>query len=177
MNQELQSPVLYLNEHLAASTYPLPPIKDEFKEKKNKVIVKVGMLGDSGIGKTSLMVKYIEDKYDEDYIETLGVNFMEKTIELKNVKVTISIWDLGDHMHSIEFRHIQSSAEVWIYHVIHSQIWIPMKFLDIDGVECGADGCVAESTVFRLYGDRHLQGYYRLHYAPGDDVYTLYVWN
>merc|ERR1712154_266928 len=48
-----------------------------------------------GIGKTTLMVKYIEDKYDEDYIETLGVNFMEKTIELKNVNVTISIWDLG----------------------------------------------------------------------------------
>merc|ERR1712154_674167 len=48
-----------------------------------------------GIGKTTLMVKYIEDKYDEDYIETLGVNFMEKTIELKNVNLTISIWDLG----------------------------------------------------------------------------------
>merc|ERR1719385_337128 len=68
---------------------------DEFKEKKNQVIVKVGMLGDSGIGKTSLMVKYIEDKYDEDYIETLGVNFMEKKVGLNNVNVTISIWDLG----------------------------------------------------------------------------------
>jgi len=70
-------------------------IADEFKEKKHKVIVKVGMLGDSGIGKTSLMVKYIEDKYDEDYIETLGVNFMEKKVGLNNVDVTISIWDLG----------------------------------------------------------------------------------
>merc|ERR1712154_404772 len=74
-------------------------IQEEFKEienkKKNKVVVKVGMLGDSQIGKTWVMVKYIEDKYDEDYIETLGVNFMEKTIELKNVNVTISIWDLG----------------------------------------------------------------------------------
>jgi len=41
------------------------------------------------------MVKYIEDKYDEDYIETLGVNFMEKKVGLNNVDVTISIWDLG----------------------------------------------------------------------------------
>eukprot|EP01084_Bolivina_argentea_P261433 441779_1 len=70
-------------------------IQDEYKEKKNSVVVKVGMLGDSQIGKTTLMVKYIEDKFDEDYIETLGANFMEKTIELKNVNVTISIWDLG----------------------------------------------------------------------------------
>jgi len=55
----------------------------------------VGLLGDPQIGKTTLMVKYIEDRYDEDYIETLGVNFMEKTIHLKNVDVDISIWDLG----------------------------------------------------------------------------------
>ena len=30
------------------------------------------MVGDSQIGKTSLMVKYVEGKFDEDYIETLG---------------------------------------------------------------------------------------------------------
>ena len=33
---------------------------------KSKVIVKVGMLGDSQIGKTTLMVKYIENRYDEN---------------------------------------------------------------------------------------------------------------
>merc|ERR1711879_859324 len=56
---------------------------------------KVGMIGESQTGKTSLMVKYVEDRFDQDYIETLGVNFMEKTISLKNVNVTFSLWDLG----------------------------------------------------------------------------------
>jgi len=41
------------------------------------------------------MVKYIENKFDEEYIMTLGVNFMEKTITLRNTEVTFSIWDLG----------------------------------------------------------------------------------
>eukprot|EP00126_Sphaerothecum_destruens_P005309 Sdes_comp18691_c0_seq1m8976 len=36
------------------------------------VVVKVGMVGDSQIGKTSLMVKYVEGSFDEDYIQTLG---------------------------------------------------------------------------------------------------------
>lgn len=36
------------------------------------VVVKVGMVGDSAIGKTSLMVKYVEGRFDEDYIQTLG---------------------------------------------------------------------------------------------------------
>jgi GTP-binding protein of the ras superfamily involved in termination of M-phase len=62
---------------------------------KKKVTVKVGMVGDSGIGKTSLMVKYVEGNFNEDYIQTLGVNFMQKTIELKNAEITFSIWDLG----------------------------------------------------------------------------------
>lgn len=53
------------------------------------------MVGDSQIGKTSLMVKYVEGSFDEDYIQTLGVNFMEKTVQLRNTEITFSIWDLG----------------------------------------------------------------------------------
>jgi GTP-binding protein of the ras superfamily involved in termination of M-phase len=35
-------------------------------------VIKVGMVGDSQIGKTSLMVKYVEGSFDEDYVQTLG---------------------------------------------------------------------------------------------------------
>jgi len=38
------------------------------------VVIKVGMVGDSQIGKTSLMVKYVEGSFDEDYIQTLGAS-------------------------------------------------------------------------------------------------------
>jgi len=69
-------------------------------QKKQHVLVKVGMIGESQTGKTSLMVRYVQNIFAEDYIETLGVNymnvnFMEKTIKLKNVTVTLNIWDLG----------------------------------------------------------------------------------
>lgn len=59
------------------------------------MVIKVGMVGDSQIGKTSLMVKYVEGSFDEDYIQTLGVNFMEKTISVRRTTITFSIWDLG----------------------------------------------------------------------------------
>lgn len=62
---------------------------------KKKITVKVGMVGDSQIGKTSLMVKYVEGSFNEDYVQTLGVNFMQKTIQLKNTDITFTIWDLG----------------------------------------------------------------------------------
>jgi len=57
--------------------------------------VKVGMIGESQAGKTSLMVKYVDDKFGEDYLETMGVNFMEKTVKLRNLMVTISVYDIG----------------------------------------------------------------------------------
>ncbi|OAL05432.1 septum-promoting GTP-binding protein 1 [Phaeosphaeriaceae sp. SRC1lsM3a] len=67
----------------------------EAASKNASVVIKVGMVGDAQIGKTSLMVKYVEGSWDEDYIQTLGVNFMEKTISIRNTEITFSIWDLG----------------------------------------------------------------------------------
>lgn len=57
--------------------------------------LKVGMLGDSYVGKTSLMVKYVENKFEEDYIQTLGINFMEKIIAVRDRTVTFTLFDLG----------------------------------------------------------------------------------
>ena len=48
-----------------------------------RVALKIGLIGDSQIGKTSLMVKYVEGSFDEDYIQTLGVNFMDKRYKLE----------------------------------------------------------------------------------------------
>lgn len=45
---------------------------------RNSVVLKVGMVGDAQIGKTSLMVKYVEGSWDEDYIQTLGKRVSKK---------------------------------------------------------------------------------------------------
>lgn len=46
--------------------------QQEAATKNTSVVIKVGMVGDAQIGKTSLMVKYVEGSWDEDYIQTLG---------------------------------------------------------------------------------------------------------
>jgi GTP-binding protein of the ras superfamily involved in termination of M-phase len=78
-----------------SQAYPDQTPKQQAPQTKNSVVIKVGMVGDAQIGKTSLMVKYVEGSWDEDYIQTLGVNFMEKTISIRNTEITFSIWDLG----------------------------------------------------------------------------------
>jgi len=59
------------------------------------VTFKVSMVGDQQIGKTSMMVKYVEGKFDEDYILTMGVNFMEKHLTIQSREFVMNIWDLG----------------------------------------------------------------------------------
>ena len=46
--------------------------QQEQSKTQSSVVIKVGMVGDAQIGKTSLMVKYVEGAWDEDYIQTLG---------------------------------------------------------------------------------------------------------
>lgn len=50
---------------------------DATRATQSSVVIKVGMVGDAQIGKTSLMVKYVEGSWDEDYIQTLGMRPIE----------------------------------------------------------------------------------------------------
>ena len=58
-----------------------------------EIIFKYILIGDLGSGKTSLINRYINDNYVENYICTIGVDFMTKTIKIDNDIVKIQIWD------------------------------------------------------------------------------------
>jgi len=53
------------------------------------------MVGDAGVGKTSLMVRYVSGGFEESYVESLGVSFLEKRIRLPDAEVVMAIWDLA----------------------------------------------------------------------------------
>ncbi|KAK6456157.1 GTP-binding protein of the ras superfamily [Scheffersomyces xylosifermentans] len=87
---------------------------DSQQDQNNQVALKIGLIGDSQIGKTSLMVKYVEGSFDEDYIQTLGVNFMDKKIQIRNTTITFSIWDLGGQKEFINMLPLVSNDAVAI---------------------------------------------------------------
>ena len=56
---------------------------------------KVVLLGHFGVGKTSLMRRFIDDTFSEDYKVTLGVKIQKKEIELRSgKKLSLIIWDV-----------------------------------------------------------------------------------
>ncbi|EAX87909.1 small GTP-binding protein, putative [Trichomonas vaginalis G3] len=55
--------------------------------------VKVVLLGNSGVGKTSLCNQWIDGKFDLSLTSTIGSNFKPKKIKLMHRDVTVSLWD------------------------------------------------------------------------------------
>jgi small GTP-binding protein len=55
---------------------------------------KIVMLGHFGVGKTSLVRRFVDSVFSEDYLVTLGVQVKKKEIEIENQKITLIIWDI-----------------------------------------------------------------------------------
>ena len=62
-------------------------------EKTHDYLFKIILLGDSGVGKTSLMRRYTDNSFLKDPASTIGVDFKIKTVELDGKRVKLQIWD------------------------------------------------------------------------------------
>ncbi|MHA1614835.1 MAG: Rab family GTPase [Candidatus Thorarchaeota archaeon] len=58
-------------------------------------IFKTVLIGEGGVGKTSLAIRYTEDRFEEDMKMTIGVNFASKKVQVDGTDVTLMLWDLG----------------------------------------------------------------------------------
>ncbi|KAI4345165.1 hypothetical protein L6164_012316 [Bauhinia variegata] len=60
---------------------------------RKRTLLKVIVLGDSGVGKTSLMNQYVYKKYSPQYKATIGADFVTKEVQVDDKLVTLQIWD------------------------------------------------------------------------------------
>ena len=59
----------------------------------NKITIKLIILGDSGVGKSSIIQRYYSDSFNENLQMTLKANFLEKEIIINNQKINLELWD------------------------------------------------------------------------------------
>ncbi|KAM9956351.1 hypothetical protein ACTFIR_003064 [Dictyostelium discoideum] len=56
-------------------------------------LIKLLLIGDSGVGKSCLLLRFSEDSFTPSFITTIGIDFKIRTIELEGKRIKLQIWD------------------------------------------------------------------------------------
>lgn len=54
---------------------------------------KIMMLGDAGVGKTSITRRFVDQQFHNTYIHTIGIDFLEKSLQIQEERILLQIWD------------------------------------------------------------------------------------
>ena len=57
------------------------------------ILFKIILVGDTSVGKTNIINKYIKNEFREDFYATIGVEFSHKKFVVENRKIKAQIWD------------------------------------------------------------------------------------
>jgi len=81
--------------------------RKEGKLPKGKFTAKLILTGDFKVGKTSLIRRFIENSFQEDYISTIGVEISKKSIVMdEETNINFVLWDIGGQVGQMEpYRH------------------------------------------------------------------------
>jgi small GTP-binding protein len=75
-------------------------------------VCKIVLLGDSGVGKTSIVMRWASGTYQTDVPSTVGANHQRKTVTLANTDVDLYVWDTAgqEQFHALTPLYARSAA-------------------------------------------------------------------
>lgn len=86
-------------------------------------LAKVVLLGDSGVGKTNILLRFSDDNYIQSHIATLGVDFKIKTIVVDQTTLKLSIWDTAgqERFKTITNTFYKGAAGIFLVYAINDR--------------------------------------------------------
>ena len=82
------------------------------------------IIGDSSVGKSNLLLRYLNDKFEDEYQATIGVEFGAKNLEINNINYRIQLWDTAgqEQFLSITRAYYQNSVCAIVVYDISNEI-------------------------------------------------------
>jgi len=83
-------------------------------------VIKILIIGDSGAGKSSLMMRFCDEKFSPSFISTIGVDFKVKTVDIDGKKIKIQVWDSAgqEKFNSITTAYIRGAQGVLLVYSV-----------------------------------------------------------
>ncbi|KAJ1407931.1 Small GTPase superfamily [Sesbania bispinosa] len=79
-----------------------PPTTSSHDTDSDLVNLKISLLGDCHIGKTSFVIKYVGDEQEKRSLQMNGLNLMDKTLFVQGARISFSIWDVAGDKGSLD---------------------------------------------------------------------------
>jgi len=161
------------------------------KKTKEKFIFKIVVIGDSAVGKTSLIKKFTKGNFQEDYIQTIGAQLSSYDYNIKGDKIQLFFWDIAgqDNFHFLRPAFYQGSRAAIIVYSLeesnhgksfeHVDEWhddikrycgdIPIVLLG-NKVDLVNEKKLKEKKILKLVDKRGFIGYYKTSAKTGQGV-------
>ncbi|MFW9926382.1 MAG: Rab family GTPase [Candidatus Thorarchaeota archaeon] len=115
----------------ASDTLPDTSASDGFGGYKFRIV----LLGEAAVGKSSLLRRYTENAFDEEYKQTIGTTFATKDVDVTDSggevrKVRLNVWDMGGQSTYRELRRQfmkGASAAIIVYDVTRPETFMAMN--------------------------------------------------
>jgi len=91
---------------------------------------KIVLLGEGCVGKTSCVLRYVEDRFNDKHITTLQASFLSKRLNIRGKRVTLSIWDTAgqERFHALgPIYYRDANGAVLVYDITDADSFIKVK--------------------------------------------------
>jgi len=91
---------------------------------------KVVLLGEGCVGKTSLMLRYVENKFNDDHISTVQASYLDKKLNIGGKRVSLAIWDTAgqEKFHALgPIYYRDSNGAVLVYDITNESTFFKVQ--------------------------------------------------
>lgn len=59
----------------------------------DEILIKILIIGETAVGKSCLLLRFAEDKFNQDFLTTIGIDFKVRHVIIDDAKIKLQIWD------------------------------------------------------------------------------------
>ena len=162
-------------------------------EEDRPISCKVVMIGNSGVGKTSLVNTWVNGQYNPKASPTIGANHLRKIVQSDDATLDVCVWDTAgqEQYHSLAPLYTRAAAtaiavasitdkdsfdslEMWLKLVNESCDEVPPIILAVSKMDLSEKQVMTPEEIENKYGDK-FEGIFYTSSVSGENVTTLFV--